>query len=100
MIINSLYFKFKINIKKYLNSILVTNENNDIITNFTYNDFKFINDNELIINNFHYKIFVRNTNLEFNFNKQFESLDLNLQLSKYNMLRILDGLAGKVYEGL
>jgi len=98
MIINSLYFKFTINIKKCLNSILVKNENNDIITNFTYNDFKFINDNELIIDNFHYKIFVKNTNLEFNFNNEFESIDLDLLLSKYNMLRILDGLAGKVYS--
>jgi hypothetical protein len=98
VIINSFYFKFKINIKTHLDSILVKNENNDIITVFTYNDFKFINDNELIIDNFHYKIFVKNTYLEFNFNNKFDNIDFDLILSNYNMLRILDGLAGKVYS--
>ena len=94
-IINSLYFKFDINIHDKLKSVSInflSDKNKNLINCMSLNDIKFISNNEFILDSFNYKTFLFNQILlEFELSEDFNNNKYSIITTNFNVLLINSG---------
>jgi hypothetical protein len=100
-IINSLYFRFDVNIRSRLKHIELKTGDSRTITIIPLGQIHFIGDYELIIDKFYYKTFLYNTVvIEFEMTQPFNETRFSLITTNYNVLVIGNGFSGKTFSNL
>jgi hypothetical protein len=99
--INSLYFKFDVNIRSRLKYIELKTTNDQLITMIPLSQINFIGDYEFILDKFDYKTFLYNTVIiEFGLSIHFEDVCFSLITTNYNVLVIKNGMGDKRFHNL
>lgn len=100
-IINSLYFRFDVNIRSRLKHIELKTGIGQTITMIPLSQIHFIGDYEFIIDKFYYKTFLYNTVvIEFEMTQPFNETRFSLITTNYNVLVIGNGFSGKTFSNL
>jgi len=99
--INSLYFKFDVNIRSRLKYIELKTTNDQLITMIPLSQINFISDYEFILDKFDYKTFLYNTVIiEFRLSAHFEDICYSLITTNYNVFTITHGMGDKSFYNL